>query len=582
MTIFNIFSLLGGLAMFLYGMSVMGEGLEKRAGSRLKTILAQLTASPLRGFLLGLGVTAVIQSSSATTVMVVGLVNSGIMELRQAINIIMGANVGTSVTAWIISLTGLKGDSFFINMLKPTSFTPLLALWGIGLHMFSQSPKRKDTGTIMLGFAVLMFGMEMMSTAVKPLASVPEFAQILLIFSNPILGVLVGALLTAIIQSSSASVGILQALCVTGSVTYSTAIPIIMGQNIGTCVTALISSVGATKNAKRAAMVHLYFNIIGTGVWLTVYYTLNSMLKFTFTSWSANPVGIAIVHTCFNILCTVLLLPLSKFLEKLACLTVKDTAEPEELQLLDERLFSTPTIAIERSKTLTHEMARLSRETLINALGQIYDYDEKEAVAIQKSEAKVDLYEDKLGSYLVKLSSKSLSSNDSQEIFKLLHSIGDFERISDHAVNILDAAQEIYEKKIIFSDEAKEELQVAINAVTEILDLAVNAFISVDLEAATQVEPLEQVVDDLKIELKRRHVQRLQKGNCTIELGFVYSDLLTNFERVSDHCSNIAVCIIELSHNSFDTHEYLHGVKSGGNKEFIENYKTYSKKYSLS
>lgn len=581
MTIFNLFSLLGGLAMFLYGMSVMGEALEKRAGSRMKAILAQLTANPLRGLLLGLGVTAVIQSSSATTVMVVGLVNSGIMELRQAISVIMGANVGTSATAWILSLTGLKGNGFWVSMLKPSSFTPLLALWGIGLHMFSDNAKRKDTGTVLLGFAVLMFGMESMTAAVRPLASVPEFAQILLLFSNPVLGVLAGALITGIIQSSSASVGILQALAATGSVTYSTAIPIIMGQNIGTCVTALISSVGATKNAKRAAMVHLYFNLIGTAVWLSVYYILNGIMQFTFAHWSATPVGIAIIHTSFNVACTVLLLPLAKQLEKLACLTVKETAEHEELQLLDDRLLSTPTIAIERSKTLTHEMAKLSLNTFREALEQLNNYDEKKAAAIHKAESRVDLYEDKLGTYLVKLSSRSLSFADSRDISKLLHSIGDFERISDHAVNILDAAEEIYDKKISFSDEARQELQVIISAVMEILDLAVNAFIRDDVKSANQVEPLEQVVDDLKNELKRRHIQRLQRGGCTIELGFVFSDLLTNFERVSDHCSNIAVCVIELSHDSFDTHEYLHGVKSGGNKEFIEKYNAYREKYFL-
>lgn len=581
MTIFNVFTLLGGLAMFLYGMSIMGEGLEKRAGGRMKAILAQLTASPMRGFLLGLGVTAVIQSSSATTVMVVGLVNSGIMELRQAITVIMGANVGTSATAWILSLTGLKGDSFFITMLKPSSFTPLLALWGIILLMFFKEEKKKDTGTVLLGFAVLMFGMETMAAAVKPLAAVPEFAQLLLLFSNPALGVLAGALLTAIIQSSSASVGILQAISVTGSITYGSAIPIIMGQNIGTCVTALISSVGATKNAKRAAMVHLYFNLIGTVVWLSVFYILNAVIHFHFTALSATPVGIAIIHTCFNVLCTILLLPLAKQLEKLACFTVPDTVKHEELQLLDERLLSTPPIAIERSKTLTHEMARLARSNFLNALDQLYGYDEKKAAAIHKTEERVDLYEDKLGTYLVKLSSKSLSFIDSRDISKLLHSIGDFERISDHAVNVLETAQEIHDKKITFSDEAKRELRIIIDAVTEILNLAIDSFIHEDIDSAVLVEPLEQVVDDLKNEFKRMHIQRLQRGECTIEMGFVLADLLTNFERVSDHCSNIAVCIIELSHDSFDTHEYLHDVKSGGNKDFIRNYNAYREKYMI-
>lgn len=581
MTIFNLFSMLGGLAMFLYGMSIMGEGLEKRAGSRMTAILAQLTSNPFRGFMLGLGVTAVIQSSSATTVMVVGLVNSGIMELQQAINVIMGANVGTTVTAWIISLTGLEGDSFLIKMLKPSSFTPLLALWGIGLHMFSKKSKSKDTGTVLLGFAVLMFGMETMSSAVKPLAQVPEFAQILLIFSNPVLGVLAGALVTGVIQSSSASVGILQALSATGNVTYGTAIPIIMGQNIGTCVTALLSSVGTTKNAKRAAMVHLYFNMIGTAVWLTVYIILNSALDLTFTNWSTTPFGIAVVHTSFNVLCTAVMLPMARILEKLAYLTVKDNEEPEVLQLLDERLLSTPSIAIERSKKLTQDMAHLSYNAFANAVEMLSSYDEKTAAQIHSAEERVDQYEDKLGTYLVKLSSKNLSFSDSRDISKLLHSIGDFERISDHAVNVLEAAQEIRDKKLTFSDDANRELRVAMDAVLEVLNLAIDAFIRDDVRAAEMVEPLEQVVDDLKNELKRRHVQRLQQGGCTIELGFVFSDILTNFERVSDHCSNIAVAIIELSHNSFDTHEYLHEVKSGGNKDFIEHYNEFSRKYTL-
>lgn len=581
MTIFNVFSLLGGLAMFLFGMSVMGAALEKRAGSRMKAILAQLTASRLRGLLLGLGVTAVIQSSSATTVMVVGLVNSGIMELRQAVSVIMGANIGTTATAWILSLTGLQGDSFLIKLLKPSSFAPLLALWGVVLYMFSGHSKRKDTGAVMLGFSVIMFGMETMSAAVKPLASVPEFAQILLLFSNPLFGVLAGALITAVIQSSSASVGILQALSATGSVTYGSAIPIIMGQNIGTCVTALVSAVGATKNAKRAAMVHLYFNLIGAVASLLLYVLLNAAVQFSFTGRSITPFGIAVIHTCFNVASTAFLFPLTGQLERLARFTVKETAEHEEFQLLDERLLSTPSIAIERSRTLTNDMAGLSRTTFLDALEQLDGFDEKKAAAIHKAEAGADLYEDKLGTYLVKLSSRSLSFSDSQDISRLLHSIGDFERISDHAVNVLDAAREIHEKKIAFSDEAKQELQVMIHAVKEILDLAVDCFVTNDPGIANLVEPLEEVVDDLKNELRRRHIQRLQRGDCTIELGFIFSDLLTNFERVSDHCSNIAVCVIELSHNSFETHGYLHGIKNGGNKEFVEQYNAYRKKYQL-
>ncbi|MPM34007.1 hypothetical protein SDC9_80588 [bioreactor metagenome] len=581
MDIFNLFTLMGGLAMFLYGMNVMGGALEKRAGGQMKTILAQLTASRLRGFLLGMGVTAVIQSSSATTVMVVGLVNSGIMELSQAVNVIMGANVGTTATAWVLSLTGLKGDGLLIRLLKPSSFTPLLALWGIILHSFSRNTKRRDTGLIFLGFAVLMFGMQTMSDAVAPLADVPEFSRILLLFSNPLLGVLAGALVTGVIQSSSASVGILQALAVTGSVTYGSAIPIIMGQNIGTCVTALISSVGATKNAKRAAMVHLYFNILGTAFWLLVYIALNGAFRFAFVDEQATTFGIAVIHSCFNIACTLLLLPLSDKLERLARLTVKDTPEREELQLLDERLLSTPSIAIERSSLVAGEMARLSKETFQEALELLDSYDSKRAENVLKAEDQVDLYEDRLGTYLVQLSARSLSFSDSQGISRLLHAIGDFERISDHAVNVQEAAQEIHEKKIVFSPQARQELEVMMRAVREILELSVSAFLEGDLRKALQVEPLEQVVDDLRLELKNRHVQRLQKGECTIELGFVFSDLLTNFERVSDHCSNLAVCMIELSHNSLYTHEYLHAVKSGNNQEFIDEYNQYRGKYNL-
>lgn len=581
MTIFNFFSLFGGLALFLFGMNIMGQSLEKAAGSRLKIILAKLTSNPFKGLLLGVAVTAIIQSSSATTVMVVGFVNSGLMQLGQAIGIIMGANIGTTITSWILSLTGLEGESLIIQLLKPSSFTPVLALIGIILYMFGKKERKKDIGMVLLGFAVLMFGMESMSAAVKPLAEIPEFANILLLFSNPVLGIIAGAVLTAIIQSSSASVGILQALSATGSVTFGSAIPIIMGQNIGTCVTALLSSIGTTKNARRAAMVHLYFNIIGAVVISVVFYILNAIFDFTFVSHSINQVGIAIVHTVFNVLCTAILLPFTKQLEKLAILTVKEGEKEEKLQLLDERFLSTPAIAVERCRTLTCDMAELVRNNLLLAIALIEDYDEESDQQIEEAEAKADLYEDKLGSYLVKLSTKPLSAEDSNEISRLLHSIGDFERISDHAVNILKTAREIYEKKLIFSAQAQEELRIVTDATIEIVNLAVNSFVKNDIELAMMVEPLEEVIDELKLQMKDQHIKRLQAGACTIELGFVLTDLMTNFERVSDHCSNIAVCQIEIAHSSLDTHAYLNSVKTGDNPEFLQHYHEFQQKYLL-
>lgn len=581
MTIFNLFSLFGGLALFLYGMSIMGQSLERAAGNRLKAILAKMTSNPLKGLLLGAAVTAIIQSSSATTVMVVGFVNSGIMQLGQAIGVIMGANIGTTITAWILSLTGLEGESFIIQLLKPTSFTPILALIGIIFYMFSKKEKKKDIGAIFLGFAVLIFGMETMSSAVQPLAEIPEFANILLLFSHPVLGIVVGAVFTAIIQSSSASVGILQALSATGSVTFGTAIPIIMGQNIGTCVTALLSSIGTTKNARRAAMVHLYFNIIGAIVISVVFYILNAVFHFAFVTESINQVGIAVVHTSFNILCTAILLPFTKQLEKLATITVKDSEKEEKLQLLDERLLSTPAIAVERCRTLTCDMAEQVRDNLLLSIALIEDYDEESDRQIEEAESKADLYEDKLGSYMVKLSTKPLSAGDSNEISRLLHSIGDFERISDHAVNILKTAREINDKKLVFSEQAQEELRIVTDATIEIVNLAVNSFVRNDLEMAMMVEPLEEVIDELKIQMKDQHIKRLQAGACTIELGFVLTDLMTNFERVSDHCSNIAVCQIETAHSSFDTHAYLNSVKTGDNSEFLQHYQEFRQKYRL-
>ena len=580
MDLFDVLTLLGGLSLFLFGMNLMGASLEKRAGSSLKILLGKLTSRKILGFLTGMGVTAVIQSSSATTVMVVGFVNSGLLTLRQAISVIMGANVGTTVTAWILSLTGLDGDNFFVMLLKPTSFTPILALIGVVLTMMAKSDKKKDVGMILLGFAVLMFGMDTMSGAVAGLEEVPEFRNILLMFSNPVLGVLAGAGLTAIIQSSSASVGILQALSATGQVTYGAAIPIIMGQNIGTCVTAMISSVGANKIAKRAAVVHLLFNIVGTAVWLAVFYGINAVVQFSFVSHSIDQLGIAVVHTAFNILCTALLFPFSGLLEKMACRLVPDTKAPEKIQILDERFLATPSVAIDRCQEVAETMARISMDALKTSCQLIEHYDPKSAQAVRETEQEADQYEDMLGTYLVKLGRADLNAADSRETAKLLHILGDFERISAHAVNLVESAEEIRNKGLSFSVHAKQELAVLTAAVGEVMDLALDAFLQNDPALAAKVEPLEQVVDTLKEQLRNRHILRLQKGECTIELGFVWSDLLTSLERVADHCSNIAGCVIEMSHDSLDVHEYLDNVKAGG-PGFLRAYEAYAQKYAL-
>ena len=580
MDIFDVLSLIGGLCLFLFGMNVMGASLEKRAGSGLKALLGKLTTGKMAGFLTGLGVTGVIQSSSATTVMVVGFVNSGLMTLKQAINVIMGANVGTTVTAWLLSLTGIQGDNLVVQMLKPSSFTPILALIGIVFYMGSKSSKLKDTGMILLGFATLMFGMDAMSAAVSGLQDVPEFRNILVMFSHPILGVLAGAILTGIIQSSSASVGILQALSSTGQVTFGTAIPIIMGQNIGTCVTELLSSVGTNKNARRAAIVHLCFNVIGTTVWLSVFCILNGIFHFGFVSQPTDQLGIAVVHTIFNVLCTCLMLPASGLLEKLACKIIPDTKTEESKTELDERLMATPSIALERCRVVTGEMAADAANALKTSLRMVSSYDPEQAVRVREQEEETDHYEDSLGTYLVKLSTCSLSDEDSNEAAKLLHVIGDFERISDHAVNILESAEEIQEKHIQFSPEAEQELQVISSAVEECLELALKSFMENDLQTASKVEPLEEVIDTLRGQLRSRHVLRLQKGECTIEDGFVWSDLLTSLERVSDHCSNIAGCVIEMAHSSLDLHEYLGGIRTE-DPQYIEDYNGYAKKYAL-
>ncbi len=581
MSIFNVLSLIGGLALFLFGMNIMGGALEKQAGGKLKKILEKLTSNPFKGLILGIGVTAVIQSSSATTVMVVGFVNSGLMELGQAIGVIMGANIGTTVTSWLLSLTAIESNNVFISLLKPSSFSPILAAIGVGFYMFSKDAKKKNLGTIFLGFTVLMTGMDTMTAAVKPLADIPEFANILLLFSNPIFGVLAGAVLTAIIQSSSASVGILQALSQTGSLTYGSAIPIIMGQNIGTCVTALISAIGASKNAKRASMVHLYFNLIGSTLFLLVFYLLNAIIGFEFINSSLNAAGIAVIHTTFNVLATMVMLPFSKWLEKLAVLTVKDSKEDEEFQTLDDRFLVTPSVAVFQSREVAIKMATLAKDALYEAIGLTEKLDSHKARDVVEKEDKIDIYEDKLGTYMVKLSRLDISEDDSNETSKLLHCIGDFERIGDHALNIKQTADEIHEKEIEFSPEALAELNVIANAVKEVLDLAIDSFIKNDIALASKVEPLEQVIDMLKATLKTNHIRRLKKGECTTEVGFVFSDLITNYERVADHCSNIAVCIIEIAKNSFSTHEYLHELKESNNKAFEAMYETYREKYAL-
>lgn len=581
MDLFGFLELIGGLALFLFGMNLMGTGLEKSAGNKLKSLLEHLTSKKLNGFLMGVAATAIIQSSSATTVMVVGFVNSGIMTLKQAIHVIMGANVGTTVTAWILSLAGIQGSNMFIQLLKPASFTPILALIGIIFYMFIKSQKKKDIGLILLGFATLIYGMESMSAAVRPLGEMEGFRNLLLIFSNPILGVIAGAVITGIIQSSSASIGILQALSATGQVTMGTAIPIIMGQNIGTCVTALISSVGANKNARRAALVHLYFNIIGSGVFITLFVVLNNLFNLPFVNQAANHFYIAIAHTAFNILCTALLLPFSELLEKLAYKTIPDDDKKDKVSLLDARLFSTPAIAISRSREVAKEMAFTSMNAIKQAFELIHNYDESKAQKVKDAEHKTDMYEDALGTYLVKLSSHSLSARDSTEAAKILFLIGEFERIADYAMNISESAQEMYDKNIEFSEPAQKELDMMISAVDEVVEKAIMAFAENDLSLAAKVDPLEEVIDDLKSAIKKQHVVRLQCNECTIGLGFVFSDLLTVLERISDHCSNIAGCVIEMSHDSMNMHDYLYKAKHDPNSEFVQQYKEYSVKYAL-
>ncbi len=590
MGIFEILELVCGLALFLYGMDVMGESLKKSAGSSLKAILGKMTSSPLRGFLLGLGVTCVIQSSSATTVMVVGFVNSGTMTLLQSVGVIMGANVGTAVTAWLTAMAGIGGDAGAdvvgaLQWLKPDAWMPVLALIGICLTMFVKRGRKKDIGAVLLGFAVLMTGMDIMSGAVGGLKSDEGFKAILTMFDNPLLGVMAGLILTAIVQSSSASVGILQSLTVTGAITYGAAIPIVMGQNIGTCVTAMLSSIGANKNGRRAALIHLYFNIIGVAVWLSLYYLFESLILpggFFFTDTVTNMWDIAIIHTVFKILSVIAISPFYKLLEKLARLTIKDDpSENESANLLDERLFGTPSVAVSRATEVTVSMAEISAKALTDAMKLFENYDAKAAEAIRDLETKADVYEDTLGTYLVKLSSHDLTERDSEQVTKLLHIIGDLERISDHAVNILESAEEMKEKKIEFSSDAKRELHTLGSAVSDIVELTKRALAENDVNTAADIEPLEQVVDDLKDAIKHNHILRLQKSECSIEHGFILADILNNMERVSDHCSNIGVCVIEIStYDDMNLHKYLAEIKSGS-ENFEEKYAMYKKKYAL-
>ena len=580
MDIFDFLTMLGGLCLFLFGMNIMGNALERRAGGGLKAVLSKLTTGKTAGLLTGLGVTAVIQSSSATTVMVVGFVNSGIMTLRQSINVIMGANIGTTVTAWILSLAGIDSGNVFVKLLKPSSFTPVLAFIGIIFYMFCKNDKKKDTGLILLGFATLMFGMETMSGAVSGLKSIPQFTQMFIMFKNPVLGVIVGAMLTAIIQSSSASVGILQALSLTGAVSYGAAIPIIMGQNIGTCVTALISSVGANKNAKRAAMVHLSFNVLGTVFWLAVYCVIKAVFSPAILNSSASLFGIAVAHSVFNLLCTVLMLPLGNLLEKFVKIIVPDSKQKEKKSELDERLILTPALAIAQSRSVAIKMAECATEQLENSLKSILSYSPKIAKEIRAGEEKCDYYEDIIGTYLIKVSAKKLGRDESEEVTALLKIIGDYERISDHAVNILESAEELRNNNFTLSEDSLKEYEILMGAVSEVLNLSKNAFKEKSTDLAYKVEPLEQVIDELKEQLRTSQILRMKTLESSTEIGFIWSDLLTNLERVSDHCSNISGCIIDNAKHTLNVHETLKQVKTDS-KQYFRDYNEFSQKYCL-
>ena len=582
MDIFSVITLIGGLAFFLYGMHVMSSGLERMAGGKLEHALKRMTSNPLKSLALGAGITVAVQSSSAVTVMLVGLVNSGLMNIAQTPGVIMGSNIGTTLTAWLLSLVGLETDNVWLKLLKPENFSLIFAMVGAVLIMMSKKPRRRDIGSILVGFAVLMYGMKFMSSAVSPLADMPEFASLLTAFRNPLLGVLVGALFTGIIQSSAASVGILQALALTGNISYGMAIPIIMGQNIGTCVTALISSIGVKRNAKKVAAIHVSFNLIGTVFFLALFYGLDALAHFSFTDMPIGAFEIAVVHSIFNVATTILLLPFSKQLVKIANLVVRDKKGKEEppAKRLDERLLATPSVAVGESNAMTVDMMKTAHRTLLQALALIEHYDEQTPEEILEQENHLDACEDELGTYLVRLASNKLSAGDSMLVSKMLHTIGDFERLGDHAVNILGSVRELQEKKLSFSPAGKEDLALLSSALTEILSLTAEAYEKNDAEIASRVEPLEQTIDGLVERIKDKHVTRLQNGECTIQLGFILADLLNNFERVSDHCSNIAVSVIEIKHNTFDTHQYLNRVKYGS-REFTAQYEEYCEKYGL-
>ncbi len=589
MDIFSVLTMIGGLALFLYGMDVLGDGLKKASGGKLEIILEKLTANKLMAILLGAGVTAIIQSSSATTVMVVGFVNSGIMKLGQAVGVILGANVGTTVTAWLLSLTGVEGSSLFFQLLKPSSFSPILAIAGVIMMSMCKREKHKVAATIMIGFAVLMFGMDTMSNTVKPLAENPDFIDILLMFSNPVLGMLIGLVLTAIIQSSSASVGILQALCVSGAVSYSTAIPIIMGQNVGDCVAAMISSASAGKQAKRAAFIGLYYKVIKVVAFMVIFYTLNAVFHFQFLDKTASAIGVAVIHTTFNIVAVVAMYPFTWVLEKLAYLTIPESDEEirpvtpakMEIQILDARFLNTPRVALEQCKNAAIDMANYAKDGLFLAMELFNKFDQKGADKVIELENLVDHYEDELSTYLVKISSKHLTEKDSQELTILLHCIGDFERISDHAVNIMESAKEMYEKDLTFSKKAVEELRVFSEAVRDIINTSIQVFREEDLQLANIVEPMEELIDYLNSEIKKRHVKRLRKGKCTIEMGFILSDISTNYERVSDHCSNIALCLLQLNEENFGTHEFQEHLTNKNNAVFLAEVKRLQEQYKL-
>lgn len=585
--IFNILTMIGGLALFLYGMNIMGDGLSQMAGGKLESVLERLTSKRIYAVLLGAGVTAVIQSSSATTVMVVGFVNSGIMHLSQAVGIIMGANIGTTMTSWLLSLTEINGSTIFLQLLKPSSFSPVLAAVGIILTMSSkEGSKKRNVGNILVGFAILMFGMETMSDAVSPLAENKGFAGILTKFSNPILGMIAGTVLTAIIQSSSASVGILQALCITGIVNYATALPIIMGQNIGTCITAIISSIGANKNAKRAAMIHLFFNLIGTIIFMIVFYSINAFVDFAFLDESASAAGIAVIHSLFNIGCCVVLYPFANLLVKLATVVIPDGAKEDTLvevksNMLDERFLDSPSFAIKICKNKSEEMAEKAYKSILLAIDVLKEFDEDKVRQVYELEDEVDRYEDELGTYLVKLAGKNLSDSDSESMSIMLHGINDFERISDHAINIVESAEEIREKELEFSTKAGNEIGVISDAVIDIVAQTVEVFKSNDIEKALQIEPLEKVIDGLTRKIKKKHIKRLKKGKCTIELGLIFEDILINLERVSDHCSNVAVGIITIGDDEYDIHEFYNVLDSKKKEEYENRFQEMKMKYRL-